>query len=213
MPTKFQLLKDINEASEQVCSIHQDTIIAPFWTACDHVFCADCIRRLLEYDNRCPECRENLYDDDDDDHDDDQPDNGGSERENWDEEEDYSSEVEGGDSEWEEYDERIGMRRVKKRWTPIAKQLKSTDGKWRYIGQNKRNNMTTRWNGSKKSTLKRDGEGQTDQSRKMAGVTKMEKRASEMKTMIVMTWLRLHGYAPEVQVACSNSSKAGVCMP
>lgn len=117
MPSKFQLLKDINEASEQVCSIHQDTIIAPFWAACDNVFCADCIRRLLEYDNRCPECRENLYDYDDED-DDEQFDNGGSDGGDWDDEDDYSceeewnnednysSEAEGGDSEWEEYDER-----------------------------------------------------------------------------------------------------------
>lgn len=117
MPSKSQILKDINEASEQVCSIHQDMIVTPFWTACGHVFCADCTRRLLEYDHRCPECREILYDDGDGD-DDDQSDNGGSDggdwddeddyssEGEWDDEDDYSSEAEGGNSEWEGYDER-----------------------------------------------------------------------------------------------------------
>lgn len=124
MLTKSQLLEDIDEASEQVCSIHQDTVVAPFRTACDHVFCADCIRRLLEYDHRCPECRENLYDYDDEEEDDrnksddgDDDEGGWGDEEDyssegeWDDEDDYSSEEAGDDgddegSEWEEYDER-----------------------------------------------------------------------------------------------------------
>lgn len=115
MLSKSQLLTIINGASQEFCSIHQDTVEAPFTTRCGHTFCTDCIIRLLRDSKRCPNCNEDLYDYDDSederggDEDDDEGDWGDEEdyssEGEW-EEDEYSSEGEGGESEWEEYDER-----------------------------------------------------------------------------------------------------------
>lgn len=59
-PENRQALQDMLQLSidsREECSVCLDDLRKPVITACSHVFCSECIKRVIETQHRCPLCR------------------------------------------------------------------------------------------------------------------------------------------------------------
>lgn len=55
-----EVLQTLNKLEETTCCLCLETMVRPTITDCLHLFCHDCIKRSLEFNSKCPNCRKNL---------------------------------------------------------------------------------------------------------------------------------------------------------
>ena len=57
-----EVVKTLSNLEETTCCLCLETLTRPVITDCLHMFCHDCIKRSLEFNRKCPNCRKYLSD-------------------------------------------------------------------------------------------------------------------------------------------------------